>query len=177
MAAGWLHQMHDIVVFGQAYLDIHRAKDAHAQKVPGKRHREVGHDWYQRFGEAWDSSNPFPEVVNQRVRDLGLAEGPDTAERLQVDLAHDCLDKTWDDLPNDSREYWEGFFTFLIYRPDVLRLWAGVDVIGGRVRRSHNGHDVWEDCPEVIQQYKRLRREVSRHWRSRLRSVLLLYGQ
>ncbi len=71
MPAGWIHQMHDMIVFGQTYPEIHRLKDACALKVPGRRHREVGHEWYQKFGKDWDFSNPFPESVNQQVRDLG----------------------------------------------------------------------------------------------------------
>ncbi len=54
---------------------------------------------------------------------------------------------------------------------------AGVDVIGGTIQRSYNGRDVWEDCSEVREQYKRLRREVSRHHKWRLRKALARYGQ
>src|SRR3989442_2124157 len=113
MPSGWIHQMHDVIVFGQTYPEIHRLKDACALKVPGRRHREVGHEWYQKFGKDWDFSNPFPESVNQQVRDLGRSQGPDAAERLQVDRAHDLLDRTWDDLSKERREFWEGFFVWL----------------------------------------------------------------
>jgi hypothetical protein len=169
--------MQDIIAFGQAYAEIHRAKDAWAQKVPGRGHREVGHEYYQRFGKDLDLSVPFPQVVNQQVRDLGRSEGPDAAERLQVDLAHDYLDGTWDNLSKGCREFREGFFAWLVYRPDVLKSWAGVDVVGGAIQRSYDGREVWEDCPEVREQYKRLRREVSRHHKWRLRKALIRYGQ
>ena len=177
MPAGWIHRMHDVIVFGQTYPEIHRSKDACALKVPGRRHREVGHEWYQKFGKDWDFSNPFPESVNQQVRDLGRSQGPDVAERLQVDRAHDCLDRTWDDLSKECREFWQGFFVWLVYRPDLLKSWAGVDVMGGTIQRSYNGCEVWEDCPEVREQYKRLRREVSRHHKWRLLKALVQYGR
>jgi hypothetical protein len=177
MPVGFIHQMQDMIAFGPAYAEIHRAKDAWAQIVPGRRHREVGHEWYQKFRKDWDFSNPFPEVVNQQVRNLGRSHGPDAAERLQVDLAHDCLDRTWDDLSKECRESCEAFFVWLVYRPDLLKSWAGVDVVGGKIQRSYSGCEVWEDCPEVKEQYKRLRREVSRHHKWRLRKALARSGQ
>jgi hypothetical protein len=172
-----MHQVQDMIAFGPPYAEIHRAKDAWAQEVPGRGHREVGHEWYQKFGKEWDFSTPFPEPVNQQVRDLGTSEGPDAAEKLQVDLAHDYLDRTWDDLSKECREFWEGFSVWLVYQPDVLKSWAGVDVVGEKIQRSYNGCEVWEDCPGLGQQYKRLRREVSRHHEWRLRKALVRCGQ
>jgi hypothetical protein len=176
LPAGWFHQTHDLVCFAGTYSDIHRAKDAWALKVPGRRHREIGHNWYQEFGKVWDLSNPFPEALNQEVLDLGRSEGPDAAERLQVDLAHDYLDRAWDDLAKEEKKCWERRFVWLLYRPDILESWAGVDVLRGRILRRIDDRDVWEDAPEIIEQYKRLKREVSRHHKWRLREVLARWG-
>ena len=77
-----------------------------------------------------------------------------------VDLAHDYLDKIWDDLSYTERKYWESFFAWLMLNPSILKNWAGVDVLNGRIQRIVDGHEIWEHCPELISDYRRLRRYV-----------------
>ncbi len=176
MPAGWIHQTQDFVFWGCIYSDVHKTKDAQSQITPGKRHRNVGHEWYQSFGKLWDFSNPFPDCVQEDIRQLRDTKGADAAEVMQASYSHDLIDRTWDGLSDEERNYWQAFFAWLLYNPDVLESWAGVDVLRGRILRRIDGRDVWEDAPEIIQQYKRLKREVSRHYISRLREVLACYG-
>ena len=75
-----------------------------------------------------------------------------------------------------QRRYWEGFFAWLLYRPDLLETWAGVDVARGRILRVIDGEQTWETSPETGYEYRELRRRVSRHQKNRLRDVLAEYG-
>jgi hypothetical protein len=90
--------------------------------------------------------------------------------------SHDLIDRTWNGLSREARLYWEGFFAWLIYHPDILERWAGVDVVMGRIKRVIDGQVVWEDSPETVAEYKNLRREVSRHQKRGLRNILARYG-
>lgn len=54
-----------------------------------------------------------------------------------------------------------------------------MDVIGGRIHRVlEDGNEVWEDAPEVIQQYNELRKEVGKRLKEDdgLRAMLMKYG-
>jgi len=176
MAAGWVHQTIDLIAYGRPNAHVHRKKDAAAQIVPGILHRAVGHEWYQRFGREWDFTRPFPQVVIEPIEQMGKKCGPDAAEEQMSAHSHDLIDRTWDELSKEQRLYWEGFFAWLLYQPEVLEHWAEVDVIRGRIRRVLNAKEVWEHAPEIVEDYKRLRREVSRHQKWRLRNVLACYG-
>jgi hypothetical protein len=102
--------------------------------------------------------------------------GPDAAEEKMSADSHDLTDKTWDGLSREARLYWEGFFASLICHRDIVERWAEVDVARGRIKRVIDGEEVWEESPETVAEYKNLRREVSRHHKWRLRSVLAQYG-
>jgi hypothetical protein len=102
--------------------------------------------------------------------------GADVAEEQMSSDSHDLIDRRWDELSKEQRLYWEGLFAWLVFHPEVLERWAEVDVIRGRIRRVVNGNEVWEDAPEIVPEYKRLRREVSRHQKWRLRSLLACFG-
>ena len=45
---------------------------------------------------------------------------------------------------------------WLLFRPDLLRDWAGVDVVAGKIHRVIDGNEVWEDEPVVVSEYQRL---------------------
>jgi len=173
---GWFHQTHDLICFGRTYCDIHRAKDAAAQSLPGEQHRQVGHEWYRDFGKSWDHGNRFPVWLMESIRELRNSQGADAAEERMASLAHDNLDRVWNDLPEETRRYEEARFVWLLYHPGILESWAGVDVIRGRIQRTIDGQTLWEDSPETVTEYKCLRREVSRHHKWRLRSVLARFG-
>lgn len=168
MPAGWVHQTIDLIAYGRTYAHVHRSKDAAAQVMPGNRHRTVGHEWYQRFGRDWDFDCPYPQVAKECIEKLRETYGPDVAEERLSSDSHDLIDRRWDEVWKEQRLYWEGFFAWLLYHPEILERWAEVDVIRGRIKRVVNGNEVWEDVPEAVGEYKMLRREVSRHQKSRL---------
>jgi len=176
MAAGWVHEALDLIVFGRIYRAVHQTKDAYAQQAPGRRHRDVGHEWYQQYGKLWTCSDPFPRWLRDQISAIRRTKGPDAAEERMVSDAHDFLDRRWDELAPMQRRYWGGFFIWLLYRPDLLETWAGVDVGRGRILRVINGEQVWESSPETVCQYRGLRRRVSRHQKSGLRDMLAEYG-
>lgn len=175
MAAGWFHQTQDLIAFGRIYPYVQREKDAASQRMPGRRHREVGHDYYRQYGKLWSNDNPFPPCVTEAIQRLKDSKGPEVAEEEMASYAHDHLDRVWDELARETRRYWEGCFVCLLYHPEVLESWAGVDVIRGKIRRSIDGQEIWEDSPETREEYRKLRREVSRHVKYRLKDMLDRY--
>lgn len=173
MPAGWVHAALDLIVSGRSYFDDHKRKDRWA-KTLGRWHRRCDHNWYLRYGDSWTFENPFPNSVADRIRSLSAFE----AEKLQVDLSHDCFDRIWDDLDERERLYWEGFFAWLVTNPQLFITWAGVDVLTGRIARTVFNQTQWKRCPALRGEYKRLRRYVEFVLRKRrqLRSVLNDYG-
>jgi hypothetical protein len=176
MAPGWIHETMDLIVFDRIYRHVHQKKDAGSQRTPGLRHREVGHKFYFRFPKYWNFTNPFPEWLNKIIRRWKKTKGADAAEEQMASDAHDYIDSVWDNLQKVERNYSEGFFVGLLYNPKILETWAGVDVLNGRILRTIEDQKVWEDSPETIYHYKRLRRDVSRHQISRLRDVIDRYS-
>lgn len=176
MAAGWIHRTIDLVAYGRTYAHVHRRKDAASQIIPGIGHRAVGHEWYQRFGRDWDFSQPYPRAAREIIEKIRETCGPDVAEEQMSADSHDLIDRTWDELSKEQRRYSEGLFAWLVYEPEILERWAGVDVIRGRIKRVVDGQELWGDSPETVTEYKSLRREVSRHHKWRLRDVLARYG-
>lgn len=55
-----------------------------------------------------------------------------------------------------ERKYWEGFFGFVLFNPKILKNWAGVNVLDGKIQRIIKNHKVWESCPGLKSEYKRL---------------------
>jgi hypothetical protein len=155
MPAGWVHATFDLVVWGRSYFDDHRRKDRWA-KTLGRWHRRRDHHWYLQFGKTWTIEDPFPVRVYHDLRSLS----PFEAEKMQVDLSHDYLDKIWDLLDEQERCYWEGFFAWLLINPHQLIRWAGVDVLNGRIARTISNQTRWSSCPALRDEYARLRRYV-----------------
>jgi hypothetical protein len=88
------------------------------------------------------------------------------ADEYIASVAHEELDAIWD-YPELScheryatRKYWEAFHVWLVQNPEVLRTWAGVDVIAGRIQRVIDGAEIWETEPEVKVEYARLLRRA-----------------
>lgn len=69
---------------------------------------------------------------------------------------HDYIDKIWDCLSPKQRKDWETFFILVLLNLEILTKWAGVDVIKGEIQRIIEEQEIWEDCPEVKFEYKRL---------------------
>ena len=72
----------------------------------------------------------------------------------QID--HDYIDKIWDDLSNFERKYCEGLLVWVILNPRILKDWAGVDILNGKIKRTDGNSEVWEDYPQLKTDYKRL---------------------
>ncbi len=162
MASGLVHDIHGLIVFGFPYGHVNRKKDAPARRAPGLRHRRFRHNYYCAFGKTWSFEDPFPDVVKQRIETVDRRAGCNQAEAYMVSISHDYLDKVWDfdGLSREdrvsTRKYWEGFYVWLLLNPQLLKDWAGVDVVAGRIHRLINGNDVWEEEPELRAEYKRL---------------------
>ncbi|MGH8016207.1 MAG: hypothetical protein ACREBV_08455 [Candidatus Zixiibacteriota bacterium] len=155
MPSGWMHATIDLIAFGCPYFDIHKAKDK-AYETLGYKHRAVNHAWYQEFGRLWTFDNPFPIWLKESIQSLGVDRSPEIAEQQMVKLSHDYLDKIWDTLSLENRKYWEGFFVWLLFNPEILKKWAGVDVIFGRIKRQSENQEIWDCVPEIKTEYRRL---------------------
>ena len=159
MPNAWVHATIDLIAFGRHYFDLHQEKDR-AHETMGPEHRIVNHDWYQAFGKVWNFSDPFPALLNTSIQALGDEEGPDRAEQHMAMNAHDYWDRVWNSLSFPERKYREAFFIWLLLNPRILEDWARVDVRNGRIHRVVEGKEIWEACPEVRSEYKRLRRYI-----------------
>ncbi|MCH8273732.1 MAG: hypothetical protein IH851_02995 [Armatimonadetes bacterium] len=177
MPSGWVHAVIDFLVFGRSYFDMHKEKDK-AHETLGPMHRIRDHPWYQEFGNSWSLADPFPQWLREFMRQRRELEGDETAERQQACVVHDYLDRIWDDLGDAEREYWEGFFAWVLFQPDVLRAKFGVDVLKGRIQRVIDGEEIWEECPLLTAEYERLRTYVGAVKRNSetLRNVVDRYG-
>jgi len=77
-------------------------------------------------------------------------------------VSHDYLDKIWDfdDLSQEertyTRKYWGGLHVWLILNPQLLKNWAGVDVLASKILRVVDGNEIWEEEPDVRSEYERL---------------------
>jgi hypothetical protein len=66
---------------------------------------------------------------------------------------HDYIGRIWDDLSDQERRYWKGFFAWMLFSSEVLKNWAGVDVLDSKIQRIIKNHEVWESCPELKSEY------------------------
>jgi len=157
MPLRWLHETHDLIVFGRSYWPLHKWKDAPSRTL-GPRHRIERHDWYNRHGLDWILEDPFPRSVLLENRRKLLAEGPDTAESFQASLAHDLIDKCWDGLTRADKKGWAEAFKGIILSPRFLRTWAGIDVFESTLEVNHSdGRVVWEFQPSLNHDWRRLK--------------------
>jgi hypothetical protein len=155
MPSAWIHAVIDLIAYGRPYFDLHKKKDK-AYKLLGPSHRIVDHDWYQAYGRSWNFCEPFPPGIKESIRILGNEEGADKAEEQMAWIDHDYIDRTWDVLLDQEKEYGEGFFAWVLFSPDILKNWAGVDVLNGKIQRVIKGCEVWGSCPGLKPEYKRL---------------------
>ncbi len=185
MASRLVHEVHSLIAFGLPYSHVHAKKDAYSQRKPGLRHRDLRHRRYQAFGKTWDLNDPFREADHLRSRRVLQWKGPRIAEEYMASMAHDLDDRTWDfdGKPRPERaairKYWESFCAWLILNQDVLRSWAGVDVVAGRIHRVIDGVDVWEEEPTLVVAYSALQNRVRFLIRCdmALREALVKYGK
>lgn len=177
MPNGWVHATIALITLGRPYFDLHREKDA-ASRILGPRHRTANHDWYQSFGSRWTMVDPFPSELSKETEEHRRIRGPDFAELQQASVSHDYFDRLWDGLSASERKYWEAFMLWLLLNPTLLTEWAGVDVVEGKIQRIVDGREIWEPCPELKHEYKRLRAYAEAVWRKDplLRDFLARYG-
>ena len=184
MATRLVHEVHSLIAFGLPYSHIHAKKDAFSQRSPGLRHRQVRHRKYRQFGDTWSFSDPSPRGEDDRVGRIAKWKGDIKAEEYMVSKAHDLDDRCWDrdDISRAERlrvrRYWESFCAWLVINPDVLKAWAQVDVIEGRIHRVIDGVEVWEEEPTLRAAYFALYNRVCFLIRCKraLREALVEYG-
>lgn len=159
MPGAWVHAVIDLIAYGRPYFDLHKKKDD-PWKTLGWNHREIGHEWYQAFGKKWSLDEPFPTCLKEQILKVRNVNGSNKAEEQMAHTDHDYIDKIWDDLSDKERRYREGFFIWVLLSPEILKKWAGVDVLESRIQRVIDGHKVWESCPELKSEYERLHNYV-----------------
>jgi len=151
MQNAWIHAVIDLIAYGRPYFDLHKGKDK-PYELLGPNHRIINHDWYQAYGRLWNFHEPFPSWIKDILGD----ERAGKAEEQMAWIDHDYIDRTWDTLLDLEKKYWEGFFIWILLSPKILKEWAGVDVINGKIQRIIKNHEVWESCPGLKSEYKRL---------------------
>ncbi len=157
MASDWVHASIDLMAFGRSYFDLHQYKD-HPWKQLGYKHRGVNHEWYNEFDKSWDFTNPFPSIIHMRTEAKG---DPDEAEKFQAMVSHDYIDKIWGTLNQNQREELEQKFRYLLQNPEELNKICEIDVNCGLIYRVIDGKKIAEYCPELINEYRRLRNYIS----------------
>ena len=155
MPSGWVHAVIDLITYGRTYFDLHKNKDK-SYKTLGRYHRQIEHYWYQSFREKWTLDEPFPNSLKDQILKVRSLNGPIKAEEQMAYVDHDYFDKIWDNLSIHERKYREGFFAWILFNPIILKEWAGVDVLEGKIQRMIDNCEIWEDCPELKSEYKRL---------------------
>ena len=156
MPSGMVHSVIDLLAFGRHHFDLHQEKDAPAASL-GIHHRKVDHQWYNAFGVEWNFDEPFPASLHRTIEHAGHARGDEQAERMMSFAAHDYLDRVWDSLSREHREYIEAFCIWVLLQPDVLKDKFGVNVYDEKIARSLSGIEVWDDAPGLKKEYLRLR--------------------
>ncbi len=158
MAVGWVHATMDLMAFGRSYFDLHKYKD-HPWIELGYKHRRVNHNWYNEFGKSWNFDEPFPLVVHMRTNAIA---GPGKAEQFQSWTSHDYLDRIWDTLNSEQRNSFKQACKWFLENPEHLNRVYEIDVFKGLIYRVVDGKEVVENCPELIEEYNRLRAYVAR---------------
>ena len=156
-----VHATQTLLVFGRTWFDLHHQKDSPWRDL-GSRHRSLHHDWYQdgRAG-AWTLDDPFPDWVRNVAAQIAVERGGMEAEEYEVSMFHDVADRLWDELDRESRLQQEAFWCWLALNPAYMLDIGQVDVVNGRIHRIlDNGEEVWEHEPELVVEYRRLRRYV-----------------
>jgi len=161
MPSGMVHSVIDLLAFGRHHFDWHQEKDAPAASL-GIHHRKVDHQWYNAFGVEWNFDEPFPTSLHRTIEQAANARGDEEAERTMSFAAHDYLDRVWDSLSRDHREYIEAFCIQVLLQPDVLKDKFGVDVYEEKIASSLSGIKVWDDAPGLNREYLRLRAYAKR---------------
>ncbi|MFQ5642014.1 MAG: hypothetical protein ACE5IR_28920, partial [bacterium] len=155
MPNGWVHAVQDLIAFGRPYFELRQKKDA-PSKTLGARHREINHEWYNEYGHLWTHDDPFPDIILDFFRNLRQKKGGEYTEEQMVWASHDYLDCVWDDLDYSHRKYWEGWFAWVLFNPEILKSWAGVDIAESKILRMVENKEVWEYEPGLKPLYENL---------------------
>ncbi len=161
MANAWVHAVLCLVAFGKPYFELNKRIDSWSEYL-GRKHRIMGHDYYQAYGILWNMDNPFPERVLEHLGKTRERYGDEQAEQEQVELSHCYLDRVWDGFPQEYKKNLELALIRLISDPEVLKHSARVDVIGGKIEyQLENRHLTWLEEPELPREYQRLLKYVN----------------
>ncbi len=165
MPQRWIHETYDLIIFGKSYPAIHHQKDA-AWKTLGSSHRSKNHELYNLYGFEWDFNDLYSPTLKSffKAMQKKYFDQGDKAEEDQVWVTHDILDKIWDGFDCEERRRWASDFKSLLLDPLLLKEWAGVDVLGGKIKRRKDEQygfsepiDYWEKEASIIDSYRRLR--------------------
>jgi len=159
MPSTWVHAVIDLIAYGRPYFDLHKEKDKPYETL-GWNHRQIAHEWYQAFWKKWTLDEPFPVHLREDILKIESINGPNKAEERMACVDHDYIDRMWDNLSAQEKKYRERFFAWVLFNPKILKEWAGVDVLENRIQRAIEDREVWEDCPELKFEYRRLRKYV-----------------
>ena len=161
MPPHWLHDALDLAVFGRVYPDLHTWKDAPAKTLRW-RHRAIRHDWYNAYDTGvWTFNDPFPPVAQWEIVRRFRTEGPDAAERYEVDLSHDLYDRVWDTLSRRKRIAICEWFKWMLLHPEELKRFAQIDVVAGRaLTEDADGNVTWQDEPGLNVAWQTLKAHV-----------------
>lgn len=156
MASAWVHAVLCLIAFGRPYFDLNKDIDAWQEQL-GPEHRMMGHDYYRAFGKLWSMEDPFPERVRDFVSKLAQRRGGEETEKEVVRLAHSYFDRVWNEFSEEERIRFQRDFASIALDPELLRRWAGVDMLQGKIHRSlEDGTETWDDAPDLVYEYQRL---------------------
>jgi hypothetical protein len=162
MPPGFVHAAQTLFSYGRTYFDEHQAKDAPA-RVLGPEHRAVNHEWYHAYGTAWDFDRPVPDWLGPLIERFADQYGDDAAEIYQaIYFSHDFADRLNDGAAPVDQKLSAAFHIFLLWHPEVIESKFHVDVIMGRIHRVVDGQEIWEESPETVLDYERLRKYVEK---------------
>jgi len=174
MPQGWIHATIDLLVYGRSYFWIHKNKDK-AWKKLGRRHRKIQHPYYWCFNRKWNFQKPFPKWIKKKVEEIKEAN---EKEKFMAKTDHDYNDRVWDSLTLQERIYREAFFIWILKHPEIIKNWAKVDVIKGKIHRVIDGKEIWEDSPETKKDYEVLLRYIKPiEENEEVKLVLRKYGE
>jgi len=138
-----VHEMFDILMFGEGRSHLHRKKDR-AWKKLGPMHRKVDHPLYQEYPKLEDLLDAM-----ERREYKSIFKGKDRETESHV--SHEVLDSFWDTLSlEDRREFAKWLLHYFIVDPHQAWLapW-GVDPSLGLVRKKGKREDIQEYLEEI----------------------------
>lgn len=153
--SGAVHDALDLIIHGHCDEDLHRWKDEPAQRL-GRYHRILRHAHYNKFPAEWSLRDPFPPCIQWDTFKLAKEHGRDY-EWAQMYQTHDYFDRLWDMMSRKRRLTFIKILIGVLHHPDILKSWAGVDVIEGTVQvTEYNGTVHWVSEPTLHRSWRQI---------------------